>query len=475
MEDLRDWLEKVDGVGELERAEGADWNLEIDCIAALNAKSKDCSAILFDNIKGYPPGYRVLTSALNRPGRLALALGLPYTSSTRELLGQLKERLPNWEKTMGAHAPRVVTDGPVLENVQRGDDVDLFKLPVPQWYELDGGRFIGTGCAIITRNPDTGAVNLGAYRVQVHDKKTVALQISPAKHGYLDYRKYHAKGERAPVAVTVGQHPLLLVAAGVEVAHENISEYHFAGAVMGQPVDVIEEEVTGLPIPANAEIVIAGWSPTNREMLEGPFGEFLGYYGREKMEPVIEIERVYYRNNPILFGAPPARPPSDISYFISMIRSVMLYNQLTEMGIPDIQDVWMDDVGQQQMVIISVKQKYPGHAKQAAVLASHSRLVPIGKYVIVVDDDIDPTNIQEVIWALCTRSDPERSIDIIRRSWSSPLDTTIRKPSSTWLGSRAIIEACKPFEWLSEFPREISTSPELTARVKEKWGRLLKL
>lgn len=475
MEDLRDWLEKVDGVGELERAEGADWNLEIGCIAALNAKSKDCPAILFDNIKDYQSGYRVLTSALNRPGRLALALGLPYTSSTRELLGQLKERLPNWEKTMGAYAPRVVNDGPVLENVQRGDDVDLFKLPVPQWYELDGGRFIGTGCAIITRNPDTGAVNLGAYRVQVHDKKTVALQISPAKHGYLDYKKYHAKGERAPVAVTVGQHPLLLVAAGVEVAHKNMSEYHFAGAVMGQPVEVIEEEVTGLPIPANAEIVIAGWSPVNKEMQEGPFGEFLGYYGREKMEPVIEIERVYYRNDPILFGAPPARPPSDISYFISMMRSVMLYNQLTEMGIPDIQDVWMDDTGQQQMVIISVKQKYPGHAKQAAVLASHSRLVPIGKYVIVVDDDIDPTNIQEVIWALCTRSDPERSIDIIHRSWSSPLDTTIRKPSSTWLSSRAIIEACKPFEWLSEFPREISTSPELTARVKEKWGRLLKL
>jgi UbiD family decarboxylase len=351
----------------------------------------------------------------------------------------------------------------------------LFKLPVPKWYELDGGRFIGTGCAIITRDPDTGAANLGAYRVQVHDKKTTALQISPGKHGYLDYKKYHSKGERAPVAVTIGHHPIILVVAGVEVAHENISEYHFAGAVMGQSIEVIEEEVTGLPIPADAEIVIAGWSPTDKEIMEGPFGEFLGYYGREKMEPVIEIERVYYRNNPILFGAPPARPPSDISYFIAMLRSAMLYNQLVELGIPDIKDVWMNDVGQQQMVIISVKQKYPGHAKQAAVLASHSRLVPIGKYVIVVDDDIDPTNFQEVIWALCTRSDPEKSIDIIRRAWSSPLDTTIRKPSTTWLSSRAVIEACKPFEWMNEFPKEIGTSPELTARVKEKWGRLLKL
>jgi UbiD family decarboxylase len=251
-----------------------------------------------------------------------------------------------------------------------------------------------------------------------------------------------------------------------------MSEYHFAGAVQSAPIEVIEEEVTGLPIPAHAEIVIAGFSPPDREMIEGPFGEFLGYYGRPKSHPVIEIERVYYRNDPIILGAPPNRPPSDCSYFIGIIRSAMLYNELSGLGIPDIREVWMDEVGQQQLLIISVKQKYPGHAKQAAMLASQSRLVPIGKYVIVVDDDIDPTNIQDVLWALCTRSDPEKDIDTIRRAWSSPLDTTIPRSTTTYLSSRAVIEACKPFEWMDEFPEEIKTSPELVEKVKQKWGDL---
>jgi len=470
MQDLRQWMEEVENRGELKRIDGADWDLEIGCIAALDTKSKSCPAILFDNIKDYPEGYRILTGALNRPGRLSLALGFPYTGSTRELLDLLKAKLPACEKDALVYAPQVVSGGPILENVDQGDQIDLYKFPAPRWNELDGGRYIGTGCAIITRDPDTEAVNLGTYRVMIHDKKTVALQISAGKHGQLDYKKYHTRGERAPVAITIGQHPLILALGGVEVPHEGLSEYHFAGALLNKPVDVIEEEVTGLPIPANAEIVIAGFSPPDREMIEGPFGEFLGYYGRKKLHPVIEVERVYYRNQPIILGAPPNRPPSDCSYFIAIIRSAMLHNQLAGLGIPDIKAVWMDDTGQQQLVIISVKQKYPGHAKQAAVLACQSRLVPIGKYVIAVDDDIDPTNIQDVIWALCTRSDPEKSIDIIRRAWSSPLDTIIPNSAGAFVNSRAVIEACKPFEWMDEFPKEIRASPELVAKVKQKWG-----
>jgi UbiD family decarboxylase len=473
MEDLRDWIGEVDKRGDLKRMEGADWDLEIGCIVALSTRSRDCPALLFDNIKDYPPGYRLLTGTLNRAGKLALTLGLPYTHSNKELLDQIKEKLPVWERDAKACAPRVVNSGPVLENIDKGDDIDLYKFPSPRWNEKDGGRYIGTGCAMITRDPDTGEVNLGTYRVMIHDKKTTALQSSPSKHGFLDYKKYHARGEPAPVAVTIGQHPLILVVGGIEVPHEGISEYHFAGAVQGEPIEVIEEEVTGLPIPANAEIVIAGFSPPDREMMEGPFGEFLGYYGRRKSHPVIDIERVYYRNEPIILGAPPGRAPSDYSFFISIIRSAMLYNQLIGLGLPDIKEVWMDEVGQQQLLIISLKQRYPGHAKQAAVMASQSRLVPIGKYVIVVDEDIDPTNIQDVLWALCTRSDPEKDIDITRRSWSSPLDTTIPRSATTYLSSRAVIEACKPFEWMDEFPEEIRSSSELVERVKQKWGDLL--
>ncbi len=133
-------------------------------------------------------------------------------------------------------------------------------------------------------------------------------------------------------------------------------------------------------------------------------------------------------------------------------------------------------MGIQQLIIISIKQRYPGHAKQAALLASQHRIgAHMGRYVIVVDEDIDPTNIQDVLWALCTRSDPEKDIDIIRRCWSHPIDPMIRKPTKAFFNSRAIIDACKPYEWMDEFPPEIRCAPELVGRVKQKWSGVLKL
>lgn len=133
----------------------------------------------------------------------------------------------------------------------------------------------------------------------------------------------------------------------------------------------------------------------------------------------------------------------------------------------------MNEIGQQQFIIISLKQRYAGHAKQAAMLAAQSRLAPLGKYCVVVDEDIDPTNLQDVLWAICTRSDPAKNINFITRAWSSPLDTTIRKPADAFLNSRAVIEACKPYEWINDFPQSISISPELERKVMSRWGKLL--
>ncbi len=134
--------------------------------------------------------------------------------------------------------------------------------------------------------------------------------------------------------------------------------------------------------------------------------------------------------------------------------------------------MWISDIAGSQLIVVSIKQRYGGHARQAAFAASQgSALVAyMGRYVIVVDEDIDPTNIKDVMWALCTRSDPDTDIDIIRRAWSTPLDPTIRKPTKALMNSRAIIDACRPFEWIDEFPKVVSVSPELAARVKQKLG-----
>ncbi len=293
-DDLREWLQKADAIGKLRKLGGADWNLEIATAAILNLQRNQCPTLLFDDIKGYSRGYRVVTCTSSTASLVALALNLPVTDSDFELLGVVRENFPQWEANLPEFAPEVVSTGPVLENIDSGDNVDLFRFPVPRFYSLDGGRYIGTGHTVITKDPDTGEINLGTYRLQVHDKKTTGWYAGPNQHGEIHRKKYHSRGQPCPVAVSVGHHPLIF---GVScVALPSGTEYQFAGAIRGEPVKVITEELTGLPIPADSEIVLVGWCPPDQYRTEGPFGEWTGYYaGGAAPAPVIEVERIYYR------------------------------------------------------------------------------------------------------------------------------------------------------------------------------------
>ncbi len=474
--DLRNWLTKVDELGELNRLERVHWDLELGCVSNLNVKRGDRRALLFDNIVDYPKGYRVLTSSITTPSRFALSLGLSPGISETELYDSIRRDLPRWQNEMTKYSPRTVKTGSVLENVHSGGDIDLLEFPVPRWHDKDGGRYIGTGCAVITRDPETNQANLGTYRIMVQDKKTTALYSSPGKHGRVQVEKYHAQGQAAPVAISIGHHPMIFVMAALGAPHLPLSEYEFMSAAMKQPVEVIQEEVTGLPIPADAEIVIAGWCPPGKLMPEGPFGEFTGYYGsRRGLAPIIEIERVYHRGDPIILGAPPERNPNDYSYSLALFHSAMLHNQLVNNGYPDVKKAWVEERGHFFLSIISLKQRYAGQSKQVALCAAQSRVLPMGRYVIVVDDDIDPSNINDVIWAVCTRSDPQTSMDIVQRAWFSPLDPTVPERPAITLRSKAVIDACRPFERREEFPDVIYTSPELVQETARKWGGNLHL
>ena len=467
-DDLRDWLKKVEALGKLRRIEGADWDLEIGTATALNLRKKDCPVLLFDNIKGYPRGYRVVTCTGSTPSLMALNLNLPLTDSDLELLGILRERLLQWEANPDKFTPEVVSNGPVLENILSGDDVDLFTFPVPKWHSLDGGRYIGTGDAVITRDPDTGEVNLGTYRLQALDKKITGWHVTPTHDGDIHRRKYHDKGQPCPVAVSIGHHPLLLRVGSVDFPPG--AEYQFAGAIRGEPIKVIKEEITGLPIPADSEIVLAGWCHPDKYRTEGPFGEYTGYYVTgEQRRLTFEVERIYHRNEPIVVGSPPDRPPDDSAYFLSLFRSAQIHNELIKNGIRGIKGVWVPtETNACFLLIVSIKQQYPGHARQAALLASTSRQ---GRYVVVVDEDIDPTNLGEVWWAMCTRSDPEEDIDIIRGAPTPPLDPRVPK-GATNLSSRAIINACKPYGWIDKFPKTVDLEPEIVKVVRGKWNDL---
>ncbi len=468
-EDLRDWLAKVEKAGELEKISGARWDTEIGCLTSLNWKRKPSPALLFGSIPGYPPNYRVLTGSTRTPSRIALTFGLPQKLSGIQLLQTVREKFVEWDQKSAKYPPAMVTTGPVLENVLSSDQINLLKFPVPKWHEEDGGRYIGTGDSVITRDPETGQINAGTYRVMVRDRNTTGLYMSPGRHGFLHVQKYHAAGKRCPVVVSVGHHPLVFRVSCLEVPAG--MEFHYMGAIRGQPMQLITEEITGLPFPANSEIVIAGWCPPDKRLPEGPFGEWHGYYAsKERPAPIIEVERIYHRNDPILMGSPPGRPPSDTSYFMVLMSSALLFNELTQIGVPDVRGVWISEVGQQQFITVSIKQRYAGHARQTALLVSQlKRASYMNRYVVVVDEDIDPTDINDVMWAISTRSNPETSIDIIRRCRSSSADPTIRKPSQALFNSRAIIDACKPFEWIDEFPQTIQFRPEVVSQLRAKF------
>lgn len=476
--DLRDWLSAVEEMGELTVIEGADWDAEIGCAAALNAQKDDSSALIFDSIKDYPKGYRILLSSITKPSRIALSLGISTDCSVNQLSDVLREGLHEWQETWPHYAPEVVESGSVLENIRSGNDINLFEFPAPKWRQRDGGRYIGTGCSIITQDPDTGEVNLGTYRTMIKDERTATFHISPNKHGRYHYEKYHARGESCPVAISLGHNPLIFMVSCINVPQG--SEYHFAGAIRKKPIRVIKDEITGLPIPADAEIIIVGWSPPNKMKSEGPFGEWQGYYAmHEKAAPVIEVERIYHRNSPIILGMPNHIGRGDASYWSALMGSSIVHNDAVRVGLPGIKRIWFH-VGMEQMfIVVSIKQMYAGHDKDVAMFISSKRTATsLARYVIVVDDDIDPSNINEVIWAMCTRCDPDKHIDIIRRTRTAAHDPIIQPGTvkgTGFLGSRAIISACKPFEWKEDFPEDIKIEPQLEQKVKQKWGKLMKL
>lgn len=472
--DLREFIQLATEIGELKLIQNADWNLEIGAVTDINAKRRK-HALLFDNIKDYPPSYKVLTCCISSPKRISHVLGLGVLSDHHEIVSKLEGKPADWEKKSTEYEPKIVQNPAFLENKFESKDMDLFKFPTPRWHEKDGGRYIGTGGTVITKDPDTGVVNLGTYRVMIHDKNTLGVWINEFHHGMMHIKKYHAKGKAAPVVLSFGHDPLLYVVSGIRVPY-TISELNYAGAIRGESIPIYPGPITGLPIPASSEIAVEGMIEPNELKEEGPFGEFTGYYaGGRSMQPVIHALALYHRDQPIILGSLPAKPPFDHSYFRSVLDSALIKDSLQRAGITGVQKVWRHESGCSNFwTVVSIRQQYPGHAKQAGFIAATCAAGGgYGRYVIVVDDDIDPADLEEVTWAISTRSDPATKIDIVHDAPSGPLDPLVRKPTKAYYSSRAVINACRPFEWKEEFPEVVAVSPGLSKQVVAKWPDVL--
>ncbi|OPY66157.1 MAG: Phenolic acid decarboxylase subunit C [Syntrophorhabdaceae bacterium PtaU1.Bin034] len=473
-DDLRGYIEVLEASGCLKKVENADWNVEIGAICEMNSERKG-NALLFDKIKGYPEGYRILTNFLFQPKKVQrLAFGIPDSMSDNDIIFDWKDKLVNYRPI----PPVVVDSGPVMENIQTGDDIDMFKFPAPFWHIHDGGRYIGTGDLNINRDPDTGYVNIGTYRVMIHEKNMLSYYMSPGAHGQIIREKYWQQGKDCPVVLCFGQDPMIFAASTMQIPWGQ-SEYDFAGYIKGRPIKVIIDEVTGLPIPAAAEIAIAGFAPPpdKENRLEGPFGEWTGYYASEPYNrPLIHVEKVYHRNNPIITGAP-LNKFEPAWYEIPIHYAPNIWERLLAFGMPGIKGVWSYGRGGRTIAVISINQSYLGHARAVGTIAA---MIPrgaamSGKYTIVVDDDIDPSNWDEVAWALSSRVEPETQIDILRGHLNTPLDPAVppnRRARQDYTMGRVVIDACRPFNWRHEYSEVISYPAEVKKQLGEKFAYL---
>jgi UbiD family decarboxylase len=252
------------------------------------------------------------------------------------------------------------------------------------------------------------------------------------------------------------------------------SAFDYAGAILGEPVPVVNCPDTGLPVPAESELAFEGWLYPDRTRPEGPFGEWTGYYSGG-VTPVLtaEVTGLFHRSDPVSLGAPPGKPPHDYSYMRSVMKSAMAADALISSGLPGVTGVWCHEAGGGRSIIaVAVEQRYAGHSRQAGYLAAqHPVTAYMNRLVITVDHDVNARDLDEVMWAVATRCDPQRDIDIMRYSWGSRVDPLLL-PGEPRYNSRALIDACRPYERLADFPAVAEASADLLRRALQRWPDL---
>lgn len=468
--DLRYFVDLWEREGQLKRVKAeVDWNLELSHIAKI-VEEKNGPALLFENVKGYrSPVLTGIYASVYRLGSILGKPGLSMVELTREWMRLLSEK-----KT--PIASEIVKEGPIFENVKDGEEASVLAFPVPKYYEKDGHRYFGTAVYMVSKDPETGRVNVGTFRMGVHDEKHLGVQILKGKTTDRILKKYAKEKKKMPVCVVIGGDPLLMIASaatlpGVANAFDAVS------TLRGEPLKLVQGELSGLPFPADAEIVVEGEIDPNVLKEEGPFGEYTGYYTEELFKPlpkpVIEVKRVYHRNNPIFVGTTVGRPVGDQHMLYAFARNFSLWYELESMKIPGIKSVYtLPEAAGRFWVIVSIQQMYPGHAEQVAhaVLASNTGTYGV-KGVILVDDDIQADDLPRVWWALGVRYHPLRGTQIIQRGRSTPLDPALGPEDNKFITPRIILNATIPFEW-EQKPVEVKLNEEVLNRIRERWQEL---
>ena len=298
-------------------------------------------------------------------------------------------------KAYASRAPPVtVKTGPVQENIIKGDDINLLDFPEPRWHRLDGGRYINTMQGSVTRYPVSGRMNVGIYRGMVGQKDTIPVLLWRPQNWGQDMAKYAGEKREMPVAFIYGWEPCMPFAASSPIPPD-VSEYDVMGAIRGAPVKLVDCETVPLQVPASAEIVIEGWISNDPETfeMEGPFGEYTGYFGGDQAKKhKVRVTCIIHRNNPIMRGTLEGamlKMLSENSVMSSVQRAALAWNILERAGVPGVTDVHCPVANNGTTLMIQLRQIYRGQAKQAAAVWGSSAAHLRYKHIWVVDEDID--------------------------------------------------------------------------------------
>ena len=393
-------------------------------------------------------------------------LGMPKDTPLKEQFFEFVRRYQTYpgEVEFRDSAPwqEVVVDDP--EKINLFDVLPLFRLN-----RNDGGFYIDKSC-VISRDLDDPdnfeKQNLGVYRLQVKGRNRIGIQPIPAHDIAIQLRHAEERGEDLPIAIAISNDPIMNLVAAMPILYDQ-SEYEMAAALQGSPYPVVHSDFSGVDIPWSSEVVLEGVIRSRVREMEGPFGEFTGHYSGARRMPVVEITRLSYRKNPLFEHLYLGMPWTEIDYFMGLNTCAPLYVQLKQ-NFPEIVAVnalYTHGLG----VIVSTKLRYGGFAKAVGMqVLTTPHGLGYAKVVIVVDDTIDPFNLNQVMWALSTKMHPAHDLVVIPDLSVLPLD-----PGSSPVGitHKMIIDATTP---IRPETRGHYDQPLDTPMGTEKWEKKLK-
>ncbi|TAJ69440.1 MAG: 4-hydroxy-3-polyprenylbenzoate decarboxylase, partial [Gallionellaceae bacterium] len=432
-------------------------------------------ALLFEKPKGFD--IPVLGNLFGTPRRVAMGMGEESVAALKEigkLLAYLKEpdppqglkdvwgKLPVLKQVLNM-APRVVSGAPCQEIVWEDAEVDLSRLPVQTCWPGDAGPLITWGLTV-TRGPHKARHNLGIYRQQVIARNKVIMRWLAHRGGALDFRDHGLAypGQPFPVAVALGADPATILGAVTPVP-DTLSEYQFAGLLRGSKTELTRCMGSDLQVPASAEIVLEGCIHPGDTALEGPFGDHTGYYNEQEQFPVLTVDRITMRRDPIYHSTYTGKPPDEPAILGVALNEVFV--PLLTKQFPEIVDFYLPPEGcSYRIAVVSVRKQYPGHAKRVMFgIWSYLRQFMYTKFIIVVDDDIDVRDWKEVIWAVTTRVDPARDLLITE---NTPIDYLDFASPVSGLGSKFGLDATN--KWPGETARAWGKPISMDGQVKQR-------